>query len=168
MAIAAATLVQMEREIVELTQSGVRPKCSSSSSNQAVHADREANWVDVTEHGCRDTECMSLIIMHPDVRRVMQAATEEALKTRETKRAEAAAALERRMAAMEAAMAARRTPIAEAKPEAARGPGADLRFQVHTVCRSVDSILTETCLHTAMGWLQHCRSRPRLAWLVQG
>ena len=60
-----------------------------------------------------------------------QAATEEVLEQREAKRAEAAAALERRMAAMEAAMAARRTPIAEAKPEAARGPGADLRFKVH-------------------------------------
>lgn len=60
-----------------------------------------------------------------------QQATEEALEEREARRAEAAAALERRMAAMEAAMAARRTPIAEAKPEAARGPGADLRFQVH-------------------------------------
>lgn len=60
----------------------------------------------------------------------MQTATEELLEQRESKRAEAAAALERRMAAMEAAMAARRTPIAEAKPEAARGPGADLRFQV--------------------------------------
>ena len=32
------------------------------------------------------------------------------------------------MAAMEAALAARRQPIGEAKPEAARGPGADLRF----------------------------------------
>ena len=60
---------------------------------------------------------------------LMQTATEELLEQRESKRAEAAAALERRMAAMEAAMAARRTPIAEAKPEAARGPGADLRFQ---------------------------------------
>jgi hypothetical protein len=43
---------------------------------------------------------------------------------------EAAAQLERRMAAMEAVLVARRTPVAEAKPEAARGPGADLRFQV--------------------------------------
>ena len=34
------------------------------------------------------------------------------------------------MAAMEAALASRRQPIGEAKPEAARGPGADLRFQV--------------------------------------
>lgn len=56
--------------------------------------------------------------------------SEGALQQREAKRAEAAAALERRMAAMEAAMAARRTPIAEAQPEAARGPGAELRFQV--------------------------------------
>lgn len=55
------------------------------------------------------------------------------MEAREAKRAEAAAALERRMAAMEAAMAARRTPIAEAKPEAARGPGAELRFQVGLV-----------------------------------
>lgn len=61
---------------------------------------------------------------------MLQAGTKEMLEQREVKRAEAAAALERRMAAMEAAMAARRTPIAEAKPEAARGPGADLRFKV--------------------------------------
>ncbi|CAL5221418.1 g3605 [Coccomyxa viridis] len=52
-----------------------------------------------------------------------------ALVAKETERAEAAAQLERRMAAMEAVLAARRTPVAEAKPEAARGPGADLRFQ---------------------------------------
>ena len=37
------------------------------------------------------------------------------------------------MAAMEAVLAARRSPVAEAKPEAARGPGADLRFQVGTL-----------------------------------
>lgn len=61
---------------------------------------------------------------------LLQEATEQALEERETKRAEAAAALERRMAAMEAAMAARRTPIAEAQPVAARGPGAELRFEV--------------------------------------
>jgi hypothetical protein len=54
----------------------------------------------------------------------------QALAAKETERAEAAAVLERRMAAMEAVLVARRTPISEAKPEAARGPGADLRFQV--------------------------------------
>jgi hypothetical protein len=54
----------------------------------------------------------------------------EALAAKETERAEAAAQLERRMSAMEAVLAARRTPVAEAKPEAARGPGADLRFHV--------------------------------------
>ena len=49
----------------------------------------------------------------------------------EVKRAEAAALLERRMAAMEAVLAARRTTSAEpVEPQAARGPGADLRFQV--------------------------------------
>ncbi|KAK9915375.1 hypothetical protein WJX75_008171 [Coccomyxa subellipsoidea] len=53
----------------------------------------------------------------------------QALAAKETERAEAAAVLERRMAAMEAVLVARRTPISEAKPEAARGPGADLRFQ---------------------------------------
>ena len=59
------------------------------------------------------------------------------LQTRETERTEAAALLERRMAAMEAVLAARRKVLAEpAKPEAARGPGADLRFGVrHTCCR---------------------------------
>ena len=55
-----------------------------------------------------------------------------ALAGKETERAEAAAQLERRMAAMEAVLAARRSPVAEAKPEAARGPGADLRFQVRS------------------------------------
>ena len=54
----------------------------------------------------------------------------QALAAKETERAEAAAQLERRMAAMEAVLVARRTPMAEVKPEAARGPGADLRFQV--------------------------------------
>ena len=49
----------------------------------------------------------------------------------QVKRAEAAALLERRMAAMQAVMAARRNPPAQAvEPQAARGPGADLRFQV--------------------------------------
>lgn len=49
----------------------------------------------------------------------------------EVKRAEAAALLERRMAAMEAVLASRRNPPAQAvEPQAARGPGADLRFQV--------------------------------------
>lgn len=49
----------------------------------------------------------------------------------EVKRAEAAALLERRMAAMQAVMASRRNPPAQAvEPQAARGPGADLRFQV--------------------------------------
>ena len=53
------------------------------------------------------------------------------LQTRETERTEAAALLERRMAAMEAVLAARRKVLTEpAKPEAARGPGADLRFGV--------------------------------------
>ncbi len=59
---------------------------------------------------------------------------------KETERAEAAAQLERRMSAMEAVLAARRTPVAEAKPEAARGPGADLRFQVSSpqpACRCI-------------------------------
>lgn len=49
----------------------------------------------------------------------------------EVKRAEAAALLERRMAAMEAVLAARRSPPAQTpEPQAARGPGADLRFMV--------------------------------------
>ena len=63
-----------------------------------------------------------------------------ALAAKETERAEAAAQLERRMAAMEAVLAARRTHVAEAKPEAARGPGADLRFQVNASWHPVDSI----------------------------
>ena len=38
------------------------------------------------------------------------------------------------MAAMEAVLAARRTPFAEpVEPQAARGPGADLRFQVQWI-----------------------------------
>ena len=46
-------------------------------------------------------------------------------------RAEASALLERRMAAMEAVLAARRTVVQPpAEPAAARGPGADLRFSV--------------------------------------
>ena len=49
----------------------------------------------------------------------------------ELKRAEAAALVERRMAAMEATMAKRRNlPTVAPEPQAARGPGADLRFSV--------------------------------------
>jgi hypothetical protein len=56
---------------------------------------------------------------------------ETSVSTKEAARAEAAAVLERKMAAMEAVLAARRTSImAPAEPAAARGPGADLRFQV--------------------------------------
>lgn len=59
-----------------------------------------------------------------------QKAGASALAEAEVKRAEAAALLERRMAAMEAVLAARRTTSAEpVEPQAARGPGADLRFQ---------------------------------------
>jgi len=68
-----------------------------------------------------------------------------ALAAKETQRAEAAAQLERRMAAMEAVLAARRSPVAEAKPEAARGPGADLRFQV----RSLQAACSATSMHVA-------------------
>lgn len=57
---------------------------------------------------------------------------DEAAQTiKETARSEAAALLERRMAAMEAVLAARRAaPEKAAEPEMARGPGADLRFSV--------------------------------------
>lgn len=56
-----------------------------------------------------------------------------AVAGRETERTEAAAQLERKMAAMEAVLATRRQPAGEApKPEAARGPGADLRFQARS------------------------------------
>lgn len=62
----------------------------------------------------------------------MQENVAAAIKEKEERRAELASALERRMAAMEAAMAARRTPVREATPEAARGPGAELRFKVYS------------------------------------
>ena len=66
--------------------------------------------------------------------RELQPQDKAAIAGRETERTEAAAQLERKMAAMEAALAARRQPIGEAKPpEAARGPGADLRFQARRV-----------------------------------
>ena len=65
----------------------------------------------------------------------MQEDVEALIQEKEAKRSELASALERRMAAMEAAMASRRTPVREATPEAARGPGAELRFQArHTTC----------------------------------
>lgn len=64
----------------------------------------------------------------------LQPQDKAAIAGRETERTEAAAQLERKMAAMEAALAARRQPIGEAKPpEAARGPGADLRFQARRI-----------------------------------
>lgn len=54
-----------------------------------------------------------------------------AVTQKDTQRAEASALLERRMAAMEAVLAARRTAVKPpAEPAAARGPGADLRFSV--------------------------------------
>lgn len=59
-----------------------------------------------------------------------QGAESSVITETEVKRAEAAALLERRMAAMEAVLASRRNPPAQAvEPQAARGPGADLRFQ---------------------------------------
>lgn len=65
--------------------------------------------------------------------------------TKEEARSEAAALLERRMAAMEAVLAARRAaPMQAAEPEMARGPGADLRFSVCCHC-----IPLENLLHTA-------------------
>ena len=45
------------------------------------------------------------------------------------------------MAAMEAVLAARRAPVAEAKPEAARGPGADLRFQVNACWHPISAMM---------------------------
>ena len=52
-----------------------------------------------------------------------------ALETSEAERSEAAATLERRLAAMEASLAARRAPReAPAAPAAARGPGAEFRY----------------------------------------
>jgi hypothetical protein len=73
---------------------------------------------------------------------------DEAAQTiKETARSEAAALLERRMAAMEAVLAARRAALEKPpEPEAARGPGADLRFSVTTQSRSVPaSIRTGKC-----------------------
>ena len=65
----------------------------------------------------------------------------------EADRAEASALLERRMAAMEAVLAARRTTVQPpAEPAAARGPGADLRFSVR-LQHSTDAVLAG---------LQHC------------
>ena len=82
---------------------------------------------------------------------------------RETERTEAAAQLERKMAAMEAALAARRQPIGEAKPQAARGPGADLRFQVRCYRRHAGAqhgktqhpgVLALSCGHINLNFLE--------------
>lgn len=54
------------------------------------------------------------------------------------------------MAAMEAVLAARRSPVAEAKPEAARGPGADLRFQV---CATLPA---RAAIREAVPWSASC------------
>ncbi len=83
-----------------------------------------------------------------------------ALQTRETERTEAAALLERRMAAMEAVLAARRKVLAEpAKPEAARGPGADLRFGVRHVCCRMRSSLLRECMWPTLARALCCRSK---------
>ena len=59
---------------------------------------------------------------------VLRQADARALETSEAERSEAAATLERRLAAMEASLAARRAPReAPAAPAAARGPGAEFR-----------------------------------------
>lgn len=69
----------------------------------------------------------------------------------QVKRAEAAALLERRMAAMQAVMAARRNPPAQAvEPQAARGPGADLRFQVRPCSQSQAAVAAVP----AVSWLK--------------
>lgn len=68
---------------------------------------------------------------------VLQAET-SAFTDAELKRAEAAALVERRMAAMEATISKRRNlPVAAPEPQAARGPGADLRFQVSFMSKTV-------------------------------
>ena len=70
-----------------------------------------------------------------------------ALTEVEVKRAEAAALLERRMAAMEAVLAARRSPPAQTpEPQAARGPGADLRFMVCNPRNQAQDIICDIVL----------------------
>ena len=74
-----------------------------------------------------------------------------ALTEIEVKRAEAAALLERRMAAMEAVLAARRSPPTQTpEPQAARGPGADLRFMVCNSQLKHRSLLAFQSAHVAM------------------
>ena len=65
------------------------------------------------------------------------------------------------MAAMEAVLAARRKVLAEpAKPEAARGPGADLRFGVrHTWC-SMQTLVLREYMWPALWRPLSCRSKP--------
>ena len=71
-------------------------------------------------------ECICILLL-----RGCRQADPAAVVKKDTERAEASALLERRMAAMEAVLAARRTAVLPpAAPAAARGPGADLRFSV--------------------------------------
>ncbi len=88
--------------------------------------------------------------MQPPTGTLLQAES-SAFTEAEVKRAEAAALLERRMAAMQAVMAARRNPPAQAvEPQAARGPGADLRFQVRPCSQSQAAVAAVP----AVSWLK--------------
>ena len=100
-----------------------------SSSSSSSSTDWGCVTEQVTQHGFVHTLLPRQVLL-------LQAES-IALTETEVKRAEAAALLERRMAAMEAVLAARRNPPAQAvEPQAARGPGADLRFQVKlAICR---------------------------------
>lgn len=116
---------------------------------------------------------------------------EAASTIKETARTEAAALLERRMAAMEAVLAARRSaPAQAAEPEMARGPGADLRFAVSR--RDVNNLAASDpllqcssllCVHTRwtasatshVGYMltcavlqvrMSCRDRPKHTMLI--
>ena len=87
---------------------------------------------------CEPSRACRWLLLSEGARARAQPQDKAAIAGRETERTEAAAQLERKMAAMEAALAARRQPVGEAKPEAARGPGADLRFQVRCLYGKVN------------------------------
>lgn len=89
-----------------------------------------------------------------------------ALTEVEAKRAEAAALLERRMSAMEAVLAARRSPpVQTPEPQAARGPGADLRFMVCNTHMQAQHATCHIVLLMVCCWLACCRDSTMLQTL---
>lgn len=142
MAQAAAQLVSLERDIITSATEVLPCRCPAIQLvlAQRPHGSQLAAGVGmcvgVSLPGGQP--CQHVNSMGPTSSTTLLQLDEAAQTIKETARSEAAALLERRMAAMEAVLAARRAALEKPpEPEAARGPGADLRFSVTTQSRPV-------------------------------